>query len=69
MYTQEESVLLSIDLSLHIIMNNYHRIDRKVAEDLISYDILEMNLPPLTQKEVDFAFDMIETTQKRVDEK
>lgn len=59
MYNAQQSPLIAADLALHMLMNDIDKLERNEAEDKIAADILAGYLPPLTQYEVNLAYEVI----------
>lgn len=59
MYNCVESAQICADLVLHILYSDIDKLSMDEAEDKISCDILAGFLPPLTQRQVDLAFEII----------
>lgn len=59
MYTMKESPLVAAELAWHMLMNDIDKLERNEAEDKIAADILAGYLPPLTQYEVNLAYEVI----------
>jgi hypothetical protein len=59
MYNANQSPKIAGELALHMLMYGIDRLERNEAEDKIAADILAGYLPPLTQYEVNLAYEVI----------
>lgn len=59
---------ISGKIAFHIIYNDLHLIDRNEAEDKIACDILSGILPPVTEKHVKLAWEVVEDLRKEYNE-